>query len=169
MPQGLRAPPQQLQALQVRFFLHSGTLERIFEVTFSARFGEEFAPNMLWCGWCDKFHDRLGFSSQQCGCARESRFCLLFSQTAQSLMPRHRAQPSKGACFWLWHNGLSQLGKNVLAASNGDGQQARRAALRLRPNQSLRPNSSLSLRPSLRLHPTQAERPLLARWAERGG
>ena len=42
MPQGLRAPPQQLQALQVRFFLHSGTLERIFEVTFSARFGEEY-------------------------------------------------------------------------------------------------------------------------------
>ena len=90
MSQGLRAPPQQLQALQVRFFLHSGTLERIFEVTFSARFGEEYAPNMLWCGWCDKFHDRLGFSSQQCGCARESRFCLLFSQTAQSCVKQQK-------------------------------------------------------------------------------
>ena len=145
MSQGLRAPPQRLQALQVRFFLHSGTLESIFEVTFSARFGEEFAPNMLWCGWCDMFHDRSGFSPQQCGCGRESRFCLLFSHVAQSLMPRHHAQPSKGACFWLWHNGLSQLGRNVLAASNGDGQQATPS---LPPNPSLHPNPSprLSLR-----------------------
>ena len=145
MSRSLRVPPQQLQGFQVRILQHSGTVALIFEPSFSAQLGEVYAPHKLYCGYCNEFHDRSSFSSQQCGCARESRFCLLFSHVAQSLMPRHHAQPSKGACFWLWHNGLSQLGRNVLAASNGDGQQARRAALAppsLRPNPSLHPNPS---------------------------
>ena len=125
MSRSLRVPPQQLQGFQVRIRQRSGTDERIFEPSFSAQLGEVYAPGKLYCGFCNEFHDRTSFSSQQCGCPRETRYCLQFSSVAASAMPRHHAQPSKTACFRLWHNGLSQVGKHLLAASNGDGHQVR--------------------------------------------
>jgi hypothetical protein len=95
---------------------------RTFEVKFSARFGEHMAPGKLFCGYCAVFHDRSSFSAQQCDAGHGGRYCLAFSQRD---LPRHHARPSPEACHGLWNAGLSEYGKRLLAASNGDGDQAR--------------------------------------------
>jgi hypothetical protein len=123
-PPGTRQPPAQLQGLQVRVSLASvlGVDVRTFEVKFSARFGEHMAPGKLFCGYCAVFHDRSSFSAQQCDAGHGGRYCLAFSQRD---LPRHHARPSPEACHGLWNAGLSEYGKRLLAASNGDGDQAR--------------------------------------------
>ena len=123
-PPDTRQPLPPLQGLQVRVSLLSalGLDVRTFEVEFSARLGEQYAPGHLYCGYCNDWHHRSSFSAQQCGKGHGLRYCLIFSQR---VLPHHHELPSPDACYRLWHAGLSENGKRLLSASHGNSVQAR--------------------------------------------
>ena len=123
-PGGLREQLEPLEHLEVRH--KHGQEMRRFKPSFSARLGERFAPGYLWCGFCMLFRVCSSFSSLQCSVARGLRHCLACST---ALNGRHLALPSGDACTALWNNGLSMTGKNILAASNGDGEQVRNSSV----------------------------------------
>ena len=95
-----------------------------FKISFSARFGEKHGDGQLYCAYHGSWHDREGFSAAQRLAPRATRYCQQFSAPSARQSARPCPTPSGASCARMWNTKLSTLGKQRIAAQNGDGNAA---------------------------------------------